>query len=82
LGDFSPIGRLFTLGTFLNYRGSNNFGIIFSILRVCNVDIDFGLGQILGDFFTDSQVTLLAAENPFSAFPLVEVVTRIPYPLC
>jgi hypothetical protein len=29
LGDFSPIGRLFTLGSFLQYRSIPNFGPLF-----------------------------------------------------
>jgi hypothetical protein len=34
LGEFSPIGRLFTFGSFLkNYRSSPNLGLLFSRLK-------------------------------------------------
>jgi hypothetical protein len=34
LGEFSPIGQLFTLGSFLNIISSPNFGLLFSTEKV------------------------------------------------
>jgi hypothetical protein len=46
LGEFSPIGRLFTCGQCLE-----NLGYLFSRYQLC---INYGLGYILGDFFKSS----------------------------
>jgi hypothetical protein len=53
LGEFSPIGRLFSLGSFLINRGAQNFGLIFPQIKLY---IMFGpkiLGLYFGRFFTN-----------------------------
>jgi hypothetical protein len=64
LGEFSPVGRLFTLGSFSeiaevapNFRAAIFSGKIYALILTFN-----GLGYILGDFFSSKtqMVTLLA----------------------
>jgi hypothetical protein len=51
LGEFSPMGRLFTLGKGLKIKEVvHNFGATFSTVFLTKS----GLGNILGDFFTNS----------------------------
>jgi hypothetical protein len=55
LGEFSPLGRfLCTLARFVLYRGSQNFGLLFSTEKVM---YSFWKKRVLlhfGDFFTNS----------------------------
>jgi hypothetical protein len=50
LGEFSPILRLLTLGIFLNYGRAHILGYPFPRVKLCR----YGLGHILGIFFTNS----------------------------
>jgi hypothetical protein len=49
LGEFSPIGQLFTLDSFFNYKSSPKRGKIYAFILTKN-----RLDSILGDFFTNS----------------------------
>jgi hypothetical protein len=50
LGEFSPIGRLLTLGMFFNYKSIQNLGYFFNGK---NIFINFGKKWIgLGTFWT------------------------------
>jgi hypothetical protein len=51
-GEFSPIGWLFTLGTFLQI--TKVFGYFLKGLGHAFVSAKHGLGSILGDFFANS----------------------------
>jgi hypothetical protein len=53
LGEFSPIGRLFTLGCFFeNYKISLNYWVTFFHGETCALTLTTnGLGYTLGDFF-------------------------------
>jgi hypothetical protein len=56
-GEFSPIVRLFTLGSFLKLKeAAQIFGLLFSHGEkyVCNNFDKNGLGYMLGDFLTNS----------------------------
>jgi hypothetical protein len=47
LGEFSPIGRLFTLGSFLNYKSRSNFRSTFFRRKKGRINFDKnGLGYI------------------------------------
>jgi hypothetical protein len=53
LGEFSPIGRLNTLGIFVKI--TEIFGLLFSRGKSCLlIFTKNGLGYILGDFFTNA----------------------------
>jgi hypothetical protein len=55
LGEFSPNGRLFTLGTVMNPKRSPNFCATFSrSVDYALILPKIGLGYILGVFFTNS----------------------------
>jgi hypothetical protein len=56
LGEFSPIGRWFTLGSFFeNYERNADFiSTFFSSTSCVLIHTKTGLGNILGDFFTYS----------------------------
>jgi hypothetical protein len=56
LGEFSPVGRLFTLNSFReNYRNSTNTLGYFFHGKICALIFTRnGLGYILGDFFTNA----------------------------
>jgi hypothetical protein len=49
LHEFSPFGRLVSMGSFLNNKSNPNFGPILSTEKVT-----YKIGYILGDFFTNS----------------------------
>jgi hypothetical protein len=44
LGEFSPIWRLFTLGSFVKYKSSPNFGASFSVKSLVFILAQNGLG--------------------------------------
>jgi hypothetical protein len=59
LGEFSPVDRFFSLGSFFeSYNPSKIFGTFFFLGKKQNIFFSiftiFGLGKILGDFFTIS----------------------------
>jgi hypothetical protein len=56
LGEFSPIGRLFTLCSFLKMTEvAQIFQTIFAIVKVSYIlTFTNGLGYIIGDLFTNS----------------------------
>jgi hypothetical protein len=55
LGEFSPIGRLFSLGIFFeNYKRANILVYFFRGLNFELILAQNGLGYILGEFFTNS----------------------------
>jgi hypothetical protein len=57
LDEFSLLGRLFTLGSFLNNRGSQNFwASLFHGENFVLILTKIGLGYVLGDFFTNALV--------------------------
>jgi hypothetical protein len=69
LGKISPIGRLITLGSFYNYVQKHIFlGYFFQGKGyiLCNNE-KYGLGYILGHFFTNSSCHPDAAADPFSS---------------
>jgi hypothetical protein len=61
LGEFSPIGRLGTLGSFLKTKEiARIFGLLSPRKKSCALILTKnGLGYILGDLFTNPSVTLL-----------------------
>jgi hypothetical protein len=61
LGEFSPIGRLFNLGSFENFRSRAKFlGYFFLITRYVLILAKQGLDCTLGDFFTNFFVVILS----------------------
>jgi hypothetical protein len=56
LGEFSPFGRSFTLGSFfVNYKSGQNFGAAFyRRKRYAIILAKNGLGCILGDFLSNA----------------------------
>jgi hypothetical protein len=54
-GEFSPFGRLFSLGRFSKITQLAQIsGLLFSTVKIINFDKKNGPGYILGDFFTNS----------------------------
>jgi hypothetical protein len=51
LGEFSPIGRLFSLGSFYYYQSSPKFRLLFPQISLYIQFDKNGSGYILGDFF-------------------------------
>jgi hypothetical protein len=51
LGEFSPIGRLFSLGSFYYYESSPKFRLLFPQISLYIQFDKNGSGYILGDFF-------------------------------
>jgi hypothetical protein len=48
LGEFSPLGRWFTLGVFLNFKMNVNFWLLYSMAQVkYSFLTKYGLGYIL-----------------------------------
>jgi hypothetical protein len=76
LGDFSPTGPLFPLGSLLeNYRSSQNSGLFLSTVEIMHKILQ-KMGGILGDIFqknssgqpgVDVMITIFCDFYPFSA---------------
>jgi hypothetical protein len=70
LGDFSRIGRFFSLGSFFKYKRSPKFGAsFFDSKRYVQFLTKYGLGNILGDFLTNSSGRPVQ-DLPFKPEPL------------
>jgi hypothetical protein len=55
MGEFSPFGRLLTLGSlFENYKSSPKCWQLFNSVKFMHSFIKRGLGYILGEFFKNS----------------------------
>jgi hypothetical protein len=66
LGEFSPIGRLHSLGSFFEkYKSTSKFCAIFSVIKfIYKFWLKNGLGHTLGDFLQTHLVTLKTAFVP------------------
>jgi hypothetical protein len=75
LGEFLPIGQLFTLGSLLKLQKPKFWATCIRVKHFVLILKDIGLGYILGDFFTSSsghpgaQLTLSAGRKELGPKP-------------
>jgi hypothetical protein len=65
LGDFSPIGQLFTLGGFLKIaKEAQNFGLIFTAAKAMHKFWqEMGWAAFLGRFFSQTHLVTLQSTD-------------------
>jgi hypothetical protein len=75
LGDFSPIGQLFTLGGFLKIaKEAQNFGLIFTAAKAMHKFWqEMGWAAFLGRFFSQTHLVTLQSTD---TLPLGGAVRR------